>query len=347
MNIAIIVPRIAQVGPVKLMQTLVNSLTVISEIKITVFYIDRNADALVKFNAPVSRLKVWRFPFSDFDIVHTNGIRPDLFAFLYRKRIKYHISTIHNFVFVDLLFTYNRAISLIFGNIWLTLWRRADRLVCVSKSMKNYYLNWLPLSKLEVIYNGVAEAESISMDSFIVNAIDSFKQKGLTVIGSSGILNKRKGFDQILLLLDTREKLAFILFGEGRELRNLQNLAAKLNISDRIKFCGLKDNPTNYYKYLDFFVMPSRSEGFGLALVEAVIQKVPVICSDLEVFRELFNNEEVTFFKLENLNSLINATRETKENGIKKSDLAFSRYLRSYTDKLMARQYIELYQYAS
>ncbi len=92
--------------------------------------------------------------------------------------------------------------------------------------------------------------------------------------------------------------------------------------------------------------MPSRSEGFGLALIEAVQQKVPVICSDIEVFKELFNNDEVTFFRLDNKNSMIDALKEVSESGSKKAALAYSGFKNKYADILMAERYNELYHSA-
>ena len=89
--------------------------------------------------------------------------------------------------------------------------------------------------------------------------------------------------------------------------------------------------------------MPSRSEGFGLALIEAVQQKVAVICSDIAVFRELFSSDEVTFFRLEDRNSLIEALSEALKTGKNKTESAYVRYLNNYTDVLMANRYYEIY----
>ena len=90
--------------------------------------------------------------------------------------------------------------------------------------------------------------------------------------------------------------------------------------------------------------MPSKSEGFGLALIEAVQQKVPVICSDIEVFKELFNSAEVSYFKLEDLTSLSEALKIAIETGSVKADLAYVRYLNNYTASLMAGEYYKLYK---
>jgi L-malate glycosyltransferase len=347
-RVAIIVPRLAQLGPVKVMQALVNSLSENDELQIKVFYLDKNIDTKVKMIVPCERLNPRKFCFSDYDIVHTNGIRPDLFAFLNRKNIRYHISTIHNFVFDDLKFTYNRLISWLFGNIWLILWKRADKLVCVSTAMKSYYAKWFSLSILEVIYNGIDEPDnSFTPDYDVIQAIKDFRSKGLNVLGSAGVITRRKGMDQFLHLASKEGKIALVVIGQGKELANLKHCAEKLKITDRCLFCGFKSNAVKYFRFFDFFLVPSRSEGFGLTLIEAVQQRVPVICSDLEVFQELFNEDELTFFKLDDLTSLSKAIMTATETGTKKAELAYKRYLNIYTACLMAKHYFELYESAS
>ena len=93
--------------------------------------------------------------------------------------------------------------------------------------------------------------------------------------------------------------------------------------------------------------MPSRSEGFGLALIEDVQQKIPVICSDIVVFKELFSEEEATFFKSDDLASLISALQIAKETGNNKTESAYTRYLNDYTAGLMAKHYSAAYLSAS
>ncbi len=347
MKIAVIIPRITPLGPVKVMENLVNTLTGFPDLNIEVFYLDKTCDNGVDFRVPVTRLNTKLFRFEKYDIVHTNGIRPDFFAFLHRKKIHCHISTIHNFVFEDLKFTYNRLISLLFGHIWLNIWHRADKLVCVSETMKEYYKKWFSLSKLESIHNGVSEyVESSGPDADVVKAVEEFKSRGLKIIGTASAINRRKGVDQILKLISAECNYAFVIIGDGKELPELKHLVVKLNISDRILFCGYRSNAASYFRLFDFFIMPSRSEGFGLALVEAVQQKVPVICSDIEVFKELFTKEEVTFFKLEDIKSLVKALKESTDYGIGKVISANARYRKYYTNQNMAVSYYRLYQSA-
>jgi glycosyltransferase involved in cell wall biosynthesis len=345
MNVAIILPRIAQLGPVMVIQNLVNSLIKYDDLNIRVFYLDKKVDPEVKMDVKPEKL-IWnRFRFSDFDIIHTNGIRPDLFAYLNRRKIKYHISTIHSFVFTDLKFSYNRFVSSVFGNVWLLLWKRSDKLVCVSNALKKEYCKYLPESKIRVIYNGIAESsETGNTDKDIIRQIESFRSRGLKVIGCSCILTRIKGIDQVLSMIATEKDFAVIIIGNGKDYTKLVSLSMELNISGRVMFCGFRRNAVRYFRYFDCFLMPSRSEGFGLALIEAVQQKVPVVCSDVEVFHELFNNDEVTFFELENINSLCNALRTAIQTRRKKTVLAFSKYSNKYTEYLMAEGYYKLYK---
>lgn len=343
-RIAIIIPRLAALGPVFVMQNLVNSLYDDKVFSITVFYLDSKVASNVRMSVPVKQLKREKFQFNDFDIIHTNGIRPDLFAYQNRKKIKYHISTIHNFVFEDLGFTYNKLISFLIGNMWLLLWKRADKLVCVSNSMKTHYSKWFSSSKLEVIYNGIAEIDKNHVtDNDVIRTIKKFKSRELKVVGTAGILTRRKGFEQILHLVSADKSLAAVIIGEGKELSNLRHLSEALNISERCEFCGFRSNAVVYFKYFDLFIMPSKSEGFGLALIEAVQQRVRVICSDIGVFRELFTGDEVTFFKSGNQTDLSSAFRIASETGKTKTEEAYIRYVNNYTAALMARQYSEVY----
>lgn len=347
-RIAIIIPRLVALGPVIVIQNLVNSLCKNDYFSIKVFYLDSTVENNVQMPVPVERLHPKEFRFSDYDIIHTNGIRADLFAFRNRKKIKYHISTIHNFLFEDLFYTYNRFVSQVFGNIWLLLWKRADKLVCVSKAMKTYYSKWFPEPKMDVIYNGISEIESsFTPEHDVLQSVENFHLKGLKVMVSVGVLTKRKGIDQILCYMASDKNLALVIIGGGKELANLIHLSEKQKISDRCFFCGFRSNASVYLKYFDLFIMPSRSEGFGLAIIEAVQQRIPVICSDIDVFRELFTGDEVTFFKLGDLDSLSESVRTAIETGFKKTETAYERFRKNYTELTMAQHYNKLYRSAS
>ena len=63
--------------------------------------------------------------------------------------------------------------------------------------------------------------------------------------------------------------------------------------------------------------MPSYSEGFPLAMLEAASMQKAIVCSDIPVFREIFSEQEIVTFELDNTNSLrdalITARREKEK----------------------------------
>ena len=344
MKIALIVTALKQAGPVKVMEALVQYLSEYPDTRVEVYHLDNFTDSVINLAVPVKYMDKKVFPFEDFDIIHTNGIRPDFFAFINRKKIKYHLSTIHNFVFTDLRYSYNRMVSLIFGFIWIVLWTRADRLVCVSETMKNYYSKWLNPDKLMTIHNGITvNPDQKKNDADIVKVIENFRARGLKVIGSASFLTGIKGIDLVLRMIAREMEYAFVIIGDGKERSSLEKLANKLLVTDRCFFSGFRKNAKDYFHLFDVFVIPSRSEGFGLTLIEAAQQRVPVVCSEIKVFRELMNGEEVTFFKSGDRNSLSEALREAAVTGNKKVEKAYKKYHDNYTGWLMSKRYHDLY----
>jgi Glycosyltransferase len=66
----------------------------------------------------------------------------------------------------------------------------------------------------------------------------------------------------------------------------LQARLVELGLAGRVHLCGHRDDLQQLYRAFDWLLVPSRAEGLGLVVQEAVIAGVPVICSDLPVFRE-------------------------------------------------------------
>lgn len=67
------------------------------------------------------------------------------------------------------------------------------------------------------------------------------------------------------------------IIGDGSERSLLENSALEMNLGDQVRFFGFQKNPENYLYQSHLLVQPSLSEGFGLALVEAMACGLPVI----------------------------------------------------------------------
>jgi glycosyltransferase involved in cell wall biosynthesis len=99
------------------------------------------------------------------------------------------------------------------------------------------------------------------------------------IIGSIGRLDAMKGHDILLRAIAQLDGVRVVILGEGGQRVALEKLAVELGVSDHVQLLGWVDNPQAYLPTFDIFAMPSRSEGFPLAIVEAMLAARPVVAT--------------------------------------------------------------------
>lgn len=154
-----------------------------------------------------------------------------------------------------------------------------------------------PEGTIRVIYNGSdpvspAPGELIARLKQEWNIADADK-----VIGSIGRLDFQKGYDRLLERLPSLVPLipqgrqwAVVILGNGPERDILRRMADSLNKKYpelRVIFPGYRPDAPSLMVMFDLFVMPSRYEGYGLALTEAFSLGLPALCSDTDSIPEL------------------------------------------------------------
>ena len=169
------------------------------------------------------------------------------------------------------------------------------RFVAVSNSVKDSFENYLArrslisdlsgeasakteawvdnLHKISVINNGL-DISSLAKNSISKTNLDNF------VVGSVGRLVDIKNYDVLLkafALLDKDINAKLCLIGDGPKRDDLEDLAEKLNIKDSIKFFGEQEDSCKFYPSFDCFVLPSKSEGMSISLLEALSFGLPIV----------------------------------------------------------------------
>ena len=81
-------------------------------------------------------------------------------------------------------------------------------------------------------------------------------------------------------ILDNNPDSILVLVVDGPERHNLENLAEKLGIRDRVIFTGQRTDISAMLNVFDVFVMPSIFEGFPIAGIEALSNGLPLVLSD-------------------------------------------------------------------
>lgn len=106
--------------------------------------------------------------------------------------------------------------------------------------------------------------------------------EGAFLVAAGGRFEPRKGFDTALRAIARLPGAWLWLIGDGRERPALERLAAELGVQDRVRFAGWVAEPIHHLAAADAFLMPSRHEPLGNALLEAWQAGVPSVSTRSE-----------------------------------------------------------------
>ncbi|MDJ0715929.1 MAG: glycosyltransferase family 4 protein [Prochloraceae cyanobacterium] len=317
MKIAYILPKLKDSGIIRIPFWLSKRFSPSNDIKIFYFGETKPGEKSLEFEVPVEKISFTNFchDLNNYDIVHSHGIQPDVYVLLNKSKIHaIKLTTIHGYHLEELRYYKGIIFSFIFGKLWDFACQKFDVSVCISKTMERYYKN-KGFTNTRVIYNGIIQPNI--NDSTCLT--DTSRKSNEIWISTVSILNRRKGVEQIIKLLTLNERFHLTAIGgSGKDISRLQRIAERLGVASRCIFTGYKENPWKIAINSDVFIFPSRSEGFGLALIEAASLEIPIICSDIPTFREIFAEDEVTFFQLDNIHDLNEKLLKTDEIRAKK-----------------------------
>lgn len=159
---------------------------------------------------------------------------------------------------------------------------QSDGVTAVSESLKQQTYDFFDIQRdIKVIYN------FIDFDRFSKTNKDHFKKAiapdGERILSHVSNFRKLKRVDEVIHIFNKVQKeipSKLLLIGDGPERQNLEELCRKLHLCDDIRFLGKQDAIEELLAVSDLFIMPSESESFGLAALEAMACQVPVISSN-------------------------------------------------------------------
>ena len=88
-------------------------------------------------------------------------------------------------------------------------------------------------------------------------------------------------------ILERHPDAEFLIAGDGKHRQPLVEQARALGVLDRVRFLGHRDDVAAVHAMSDVFVLPSRSEAFPNAVMEAMASGLPVVASDVGGIPEL------------------------------------------------------------
>lgn len=172
---------------------------------------------------------------------------------------------------------------------------RADRIIAVSEDTKSKLASIydVPLDKIEVIYNGWEEM------NFALTEKEKAEVRAGYDIGNDipillfvGRINdRRKGLDILLRAFKTiltKTDASLFVAGSGNQ-KPFKDLSSSLGITSRVTFAGFVDDVTlqKLYSICNVYVCPSRLEGFGLTILDAMAAGKPIVATKVGAIPEI------------------------------------------------------------
>lgn len=160
----------------------------------------------------------------------------------------------------------------------------AHKTICVSRAIRQDAL-WMPFvaKRFFIIHNGIASLEFLSKKEARARISPELAHGFPTAhwIGSIAELHPTKGLDTLVeafaAIAHELPSTVLVIMGDGSEWAKLQKLVQIYDLPDRVVLTGFVKDAATHLNALDVFVLPSRSEALGYALLEAGTASLPAI----------------------------------------------------------------------
>src|SRR3989344_1033015 len=191
--------------------------------------------------------------------------------------------------------------------------QRADCVIAVSEFTKRIIVEryGVPADKVKVVYNGIDETTAPTHE-YELSRLRALKRSGYKLVLFLGRITLQKGPDYFLQaaarVLKYEKNVLFVVSGSGDMEAQMMQLAGSLGIAHAVFFTGFLHGKERdeIYSAADLFVMPSVSEPFGIAALEAMRLGAPIIISKQSGVAEVVRNAlKVDFWDVEKMADMI------------------------------------------
>jgi glycosyltransferase involved in cell wall biosynthesis len=168
------------------------------------------------------------------------------------------------------------------------------------------------------------------------------------VFGSVGRVSDEKGFDVALkaisLLQPKLPHSFFMILGDGESKISLESAVNRMGLQDRFFILGFDNHPLQFLRELDVFVLPSRLEAFGLALVEAMSLGLPCIASEVGGVKEILDETAGLLIRSEDPDALADAMLRMATASFRDSFSGGPDLAKNFTQEICAKNYLKVYE---
>ncbi|MFQ5867209.1 MAG: glycosyltransferase family 4 protein [bacterium] len=236
----------------------------------------------------------------EYDVIHCHilylhTVSAILVKKLLKKKVIVKIAGISKFGIGDIV----RIKEIKGSKIILGISKAVDRFIAITREMRN-----------ELIEIGIKEEQILDIPNFVNTEkfypISNEKRSELRnelflptdkeIITFVGRLSIEKGISYLIhawsKVIIGYSQAVLLIIGDGVLMKSLKDKASALNLSDKIKFLGKKDNISEYLQASDIFVLPSLSEGMPNALLAAMACGLPCIATKIGGIVDLIDDDK-------------------------------------------------------
>jgi glycosyltransferase involved in cell wall biosynthesis len=300
--------------------------------------IKSNSSSLIR---KIYRFQSWRnwVLTNDFDCLIDFRMRPSIVLEFLLSRLIYPKNTIYYVLSgkLDYYFPKNALFS--------KLIYKKRKIATVSEAIKN-----------SIVAKNLSNKVQNLFQPFDIKAIEYLKEALISetnyILAVGNMDNDIKQIDKLILAYSAsnlpKQNIKLIVLGEGNNKRDYLKLVENLNLSQKVVFKGIVQNPFPYYKNALFYVLSSKNEGLSNAIVESLACATPVVAFDcFSGPREIITNdhngilvENQNFEKLtEAMNQMI-LDKELYQN-LKKNSVGS---IGKFSIDLIGKQWVEFIQ---
>ena len=278
-----------------------------------------------------------------------HGLSHEIPVNIHKTPIK-SIVTIHDLIFKVYPEYYKLADRKIYDNKFKHACETADGIIAISECTKNDIIKYYNIDsdKIKVIYQGcstIFEQEADEKTKQEIKIKYNLPNKYLLSVGS---IERRKNTKLILETLKNLDKeISLVLVGKRTEYCaelieyiNLHQLKNRVIFLHDVKFHEL---PSIYQQAL-IFIYPSKYEGFGIPILEALHSRIPVIASIGSCLEEA-GGERTKYIKPDSVEELKNAIQSILTSQNLEDDINFNReFVKKFSKEIIADELMNYYQ---
>ncbi len=292
-----------------------------------------------------------------FDVVHYN-IVPNIMVsnFVVKTSSFLHVPsvlTVHGIIQIENVLNKSEDSFSCSLNLSSTLsaCKNVDLIIVNSTYMRHLVEQYYGVGKdkIVVIPNGV------DLSRFVGFSSNSFLEGTPSVLFMGGI-SRIKGVDIMIdAISQVHSKLPGIklhIIGPSfNELQQLQAHIKKAELEDHVIYHGMINysQVPSYLKSADICVFASRHESFGIALLEAMAARKPILASSIDGFREIASSQDVLFFKSGDKFDLSDNLLRLSEDSELRSKISNNAFCsaKKYDWDVIAEKYVNCYKLLS